>query len=98
MRIIIQLTERLKYQWPVKYLRELIHKLTNAGHEFYALSDEKNVTIHDTNPRLVNCLHSTDECAKKVIAEADLFVGAPLKYYAMAKEVGTPVVGLLGAT
>jgi len=41
---------------------------------------------------------SPKETNEKVISECDCFVGAPGEYYAIAKEKGLRVIGLLGAT
>jgi ADP-heptose:LPS heptosyltransferase len=98
MKVCIHLTEKVTYVWPIEYWVELIHKLTKDGHEVYAVSDEYNVKIEDKNPLLFDRLNLSDELSKQVIAKCDVFVGAPLKYYYMAREVGVKTVGLLGAT
>ena len=43
MKIAIHLTERVMFTWPMTYWIELVQKLTDAGHDLYALSDEQNV-------------------------------------------------------
>ncbi len=98
MRIALHFTERVMYQWPLSYWIELVQKLTDAGHDLYALSDEPNVGNNSKNPKLHDCLHLSDEESRKVVAECDLFIGPPLKYYDMAKELGVRTVALLGAT
>jgi ADP-heptose:LPS heptosyltransferase len=98
MKVAIHLSEKVTYKWPLEYWVELIGKLTKQGHEVYAFSDEPYVRIDDTNPLLFDRLRLTDEIAKTEIAKCDVFVGAPLKYYDMAKEAKVRTVGLLGAT
>jgi len=98
MKVAIHLTERVTYRWPIEYWVELIRKLTAKGYEVYAVSDEPNVRIDDKNPLLFDRLHLSDDLSKKAIAKCDAFVGAPLKYYDMAKEVGVRTIGLLCST
>ena len=98
MKICIHLTERVTYKWPIEYWIELIGRLTHLGHEIYAVSDEDNVRIDDKNPLLFDRLHLGDELSKTVIAKCDVFVGPPLKYYDMAKELGIRTVAFLGST
>lgn len=98
MRIALHFTEKVMYQWPVSYWVELVKKLTDAGHDLYALSDEENVINESTNPKLHDHLHVSDAEARMVLAGCDLFIGPPLKYYRMADELGVRVIGLLGAT
>ena len=98
MRIAVHLTERVMFCWPATYWTELIKKLTDAGHDLYALSDETNVSNASQNPRLHDRLHLSDEESRKVIAECDVFIGPPLKYHDMAKELGVKTIALLGAT
>jgi ADP-heptose:LPS heptosyltransferase len=98
MKVAIHLTEKVTYRWPIEYWVEVIHKLTKAGHEVYAVSDEYNVVIEDKNPLLFDRLNLSDELSKQVIAKCDVFIGVPLKYYHMAKELGVRTVGLLGST
>ena len=98
MKIAIHLTERVTHRWPIEYWIELIHKLTKLGHEIYAVSDEPNVRIDDKNPLMFDRTHLSDELSKLVIAKCDVYVGPPLKYYDMAKELGIRTVGFLGST
>jgi ADP-heptose:LPS heptosyltransferase len=98
MKVAIHLTERVTYRWPIEYWVELIGKLTKAGHEVYAVSDEPNVRIEDKNPLLFDRTQLSDELSKTVIAKCDVFVGAPLKYYKMAKELNVRAIALLGST
>lgn len=97
-KICIHLTERVTYKWPLEYVIELIGRLTKLGHEVYAVSDENNIKIEDKNPLLFDRLHLTDDLSKLVIAKCDVFVGPPLKYYQMARELGVRTVALLGCT
>ena len=98
MKVAIHLTEKVTYRWPIDYWIELIRKLTTKGHEVYAVSDEPYVRIDDTNPLLFDRLHLADDLSKIVIAKCDAFVGPPLKYYQMAKELGVKTVALLGSS
>lgn len=98
MKIALHFTERVCFMWPMSYWIELVQKLTDAGHNLYALSDEPNVGNNSKNPKLHDRLHLSDEESRKVIAECDLFIGPPLKYYDMAKELGVRTIALLGAT
>lgn len=98
MRIVVHLTERIMFQWPLTYWTELVRKLTDAGHDLYAISDEPNVTNESKNPKFHDRLHLSDEDSRKVISKCDVFIGPPLKYYDMAKELGVRTVALLGAT
>lgn len=98
MKIAIHLTERVMYAWPLEYWIELVKKLTDLGHELYALSDEPNVKNESKNPKFHDRLNLPDDESRKVLAECDLFIGPPLKYYRMAEELGVRVIGLLGAT
>ena len=98
LKIAVHLTERVMFAWPLDYWTELVRKLTDAGHDLYALSDELNVGNESKNPRFHDRLHLSDEESRKVIADCDVFIGPPLKYYGMAKELGVKTVALLGAT
>jgi hypothetical protein len=98
MKIAVHLTERVCYEWPLAYWVELVRKLTDAGHDLYALSDEPNVTNESKNPKFHDRLHLSDDESRKVIADCELFIGPPLKYYDMAKDIGVRTIALLGAT
>lgn len=98
MRIAVHLTERVMFSWPMAYWIELVKKLTDAGHDLYAISDEYNVGNNSTNPKFHDRLHLSDDESRKVIADCDVFIGPPLKYYDMAKELGVRTVAILGAT
>ena len=98
MKVAIHLTEKITFKWPIDYWVELIRKLTKAGHEVYALSDEYNIKIEDKNPLLFDRLNMDDELSEKVIAQADVFVGVPGKYFQMARKVGTRAIALLGSS
>lgn len=98
MKIAIHLTERVMFQWPLTYWVELVRKLTDLGHDVYALSDEPNVTNQSDNPKFHARLHLSDEESRKVISECDVFIGVPLKYHDMAKDLGVRTIALLGAT
>ena len=98
MKIAVHLSERVFFSWPLPYWTELVKKLTDKGHDLYALSDEVNVTNESKNPRFRDRLHLSDEESRKVIAECDVFIGPPLKYYDMAVGSGVRVIGLLTST
>ena len=98
MKIALHVTERVMFQWPVIYWIELVKKLTAAGHNLYALSDEDNVSHDSKNPLFHDRLHLSDDESRKVIAECDAFIGPPLKYYRMAEELGVRTIGILTST
>jgi len=86
------------FDWPLIYWKELLGKLTAAGHDVFLFSDEATVQIKDSNPKLHDRLHLPDEESEAEIGKCDLFIGFPLKYADMAKRRGVKVILLLAAT
>ena len=98
MKIAVHITEKLMYDWPLCYWKELLGKLTKAGHDVYLFSDELTVRIDDSNPKLHDKLHLPDDQSEEEIGKCDLFIGFPLKYARMAAKCGVKTILMLGAT
>lgn len=98
MKIAIHLTERVMFCYPMEYWVELVRKLIDRGHEIYAFSDEPNVASEYKNEHFHSRLHLPEAKARKAMSECDLFIGVPLRYYGMAKELGIRTIGILGST
>lgn len=98
MKIAVHFSERVMYQWPLSYWIEFVRKLTELGHEVYALSDEPNVRIDSRNPALHDRTQLSDEDSRQVLRECDVFIGAALKYHDMAVAEGIRAIALQGSS
>ena len=98
MKIAIHITERVKHAWPIEYWTEFILKMTKAGHEIHAFSNEPNVKLTPGNPLVFDHTDLRDLNERLEIAKCDVYVGPVLEYYRMAKKAGLRLVAILGPT
>lgn len=96
MKICAYITNRVMWTWPADYWRELFHKLTKRGHEVYVISDDPEVVVNDTNPKVFNCTGKAATEADEVVSSCDMYVGVPTRWYELAGFLGKNRIALCG--